>query len=140
MAEPERLLEGKRFEALVYEDFRCHNKNGVLRFERTRSLALGRTGRMDVLVDQLGDHVAIYEVKATDWDRIRPANVRRNALRHQRQLLRYVDTYVNIGTSVSLGIIYPTAPVTPGLRAVVENVLEEGGTPAYWFNEIAGGA
>jgi hypothetical protein len=96
---------------------------------------------MDIFIDGMGGgDIAIYEIKATDWDRIKPKNRRRNLYRHWKQLIEYVEKFVEVdGFSVSLGIIYPEPPRTPGLREYVEETVEEYGACAYWFTEVRGG-
>lgn len=142
MAEPKQLRRGKEFQRVAQRDFERHSKSGVVRSEHTISLASTsarqRRGRIDILVAEMGDLVAILEIKATDWDRIKPANVTKNLYRHQRQLWMYLERYLDVEhLEVSPGIIYPTAPRTPGLRERVEVYLDERGTPAYWYDEIA---
>ena len=136
MPEPKRLSRGKKFQKLVQEDFSNNNKDGKLGFEKTRNLLNNKKGRLDILITELSDDVAIYEIKATDWDKIKPKNIKKNAWRHQHQLINYVETYVELNISVWLGIIYPAPSKTPGLREILEKYLESYGTPAYWFTEI----
>ena len=142
MAEPQQLVRGKKFQRRVQADFFHNSKSGVTRIEAWISFAdfpklTATGGRADILVTDLGDQVAIYEIKATDWDRINPRNITKNLWRHQNQLFRYVDKYLEVDDlSVCLGIIYPRPPRKPGLRERVENYLESYGTPAYWYTEI----
>jgi len=89
-----------------------------------------------VLIIELGEYVAVYEVKATDWDLIKQKNIKKNAWRHQHQLCKYVDTYIRENVNVCVGIIYPAPPKDPDLRKIIENYLEQYGAPAYWFTEI----
>ena len=138
MSEPPQLKRGKQFQKEVYRDFELHNKGGKFEPEQNRGLLNGKKGRIDVLVSDLGDMVAIYEIKATDWDKIKPQNVKKNAWCHQRQLLKYVETYIEEGIQVSLGIIYPEPPKSLELREMLEEYLMEYGAPAYWFSEIKG--
>ncbi|MCP5372237.1 MAG: hypothetical protein H6907_10950 [Hyphomicrobiales bacterium] len=145
MPEPEPLKRGKAFQKVVQADFRDNSRDGKVFAERSVAAAVGagsRTaGRMDVFVGELDGYAVILEIKATDWDRIKPANVRRNLWRHQRQLFRYIDTFMDgTGLDVCLGVIYPEPPRTPGLRARIEAILEDYGTPAYWFPDIRGPA
>lgn len=143
MSESEQLVRGKRFQALVQDDFRRNTRDGTALREARVSFegmenARKRSGRMDILITELGEFVTILEIKATNWDRIKPANVRRNLWRHQRQLLAYVDKYLKVDKlDVCLGIIYPHPPGKAGLRDFVEKHLEEDyGVPAYWYSEI----
>jgi len=141
--EPSRLKKGKAFQRLVQEDFETHSKDGMARREQKVSFeALKRikqkSGRMDILITELGDFVTILEIKATCWDRIKPRNIKKNLYRHQNQLINYVDKYLEIDKmDVCLGIIYPEPPRKKGLREFVEKRLEESYCiPAYWFSEI----
>lgn len=83
MSEPECFIRGKQFHKIIREDFRNNNKYGLLTFEKVRKLSAKRNGRLYILITELGDYVAIYEIKATNWDLIKPKNVKKNAWRHQ---------------------------------------------------------
>ncbi len=143
MTEPEQLIRGKKFQKIVQDDFEKNSKDGfvkseaVIKFDGLKKIKK-RSGRADILITELGDDlVAIYEIKATDWDKIKPKNVTKNMWSHANQLLKYVEKYIVIDNmSVSLGVIYPYPPKKSGLRDVVESYLEHYGTPAYWYNEI----
>lgn len=93
---------------------------------------------MDILITELGNFVTILEIKATDWDRIKPKNIKKNLYRHQGQLFKYVDKNIEIEKmDVCLGIIYPKPPRKKGLREFIEKRLEETYlVPAYWYKEI----
>lgn len=141
--EPHQLKKGKAFQRLVQDDFEAHSKNGQARRDQRVSFeALSKirqkSGRMDILVTELGDFVTILEIKATDWDRIKPKNVAKNLYCHQKQLFNYVDKYVEIDKlDVCLDIIYPKPPKKKGLREFIERRLEEKySVPAYWYDEI----
>jgi hypothetical protein len=143
LPEPEILKRGKKFQRIVQQDFANNTKDGIALREETISFkALNeikqKSGRMDILITELGDFVTILEIKATDWDRIDSKNVKRNLYRHQKQLFNYVDKYLNIDKlDVCLGIIYPKPPRKKRLRQVIEKYLEDNyGVPAYWYNEI----
>ena len=138
MSEPSFFIKGKKFQEEVRNDFIRNNKDGFLNFEEKIKLLNNKSGRMDILVSELGDFVAVYEIKSTNWDLINPKNIIKNAWSHQHQLLKYVDTYIAKNIDVCLGIIYPFPPVTHGLRERIEMYLENYGTPAYWFTEIKG--
>jgi hypothetical protein len=144
MTEPAQLSRGKRFQKIVQADFVGNTKDGTAQAEATvdlRQLTKVRqaTGRADILIAEDGDDfVTILEIKATDWDRIKPKNIKRNLWSHQRQIFMYIDKYVDIeNLNVCPGIIYPYPPTTPGLRELVESYLESYGAPADWYTEIA---
>lgn len=141
--EPRRLAKGKIFQRLVQEDFEANSKDGRVRREQRVAFdklkrVKQKSGRMDILITELGDFVTILEIKATDWDRIKPKNVKKNLYRHQSQLFNYVDKYVEIDKlDVCLGIIYPRPPRRKGLREFIEKRLEESYcVPAYWYDDI----
>lgn len=141
--EPRRLARGKAFQRLVQADFEAHSKDGHVRreqkvtFEKLKRI-MQKSGRMDILITELGDFVTILEIKATFWDRIKPANVKKNLYKHQSQLFNYVDKYVEIDRlDVCLGLVYPKPPKKKGLREFIERHLEEKYcVPAYWYSEI----
>ena len=86
---------------------------GIILPEKTIRRLTGRRGRVDIFVDDDSNenHVAVIEIKASDWDRMKPKAVRRNALRQVRQILSYIDSQVEFGgKDVSPGIIFPTRP------------------------------
>ena len=144
MPEPKQLRRGKQFHRTVQRHFERYGIDGVVRAEKSVSLTIGlscvRKGRIDVLVDELGDFVAVFEIKATDWNRVKAKNVVRNLWSHQRQLFKYVDEYTEVmGSGVCLGIIYPRPPRGDSLREKIETYLAEYGVPAYWFSEIRSG-
>ncbi|KAA3618538.1 MAG: hypothetical protein D8M58_21380 [Calditrichaeota bacterium] len=137
MSEPKRLLRGKEFQEIVRKDFAENDKKSDLRFEEHLKLLNSKRGRLDIFISDVGDGVvAIYEIKATNWDNIKTKNIKKNAWSHQHQLFKYVDMYVKDNIDVCLGIIYPEPPQKEGLRETIENYLEKYGIPAYWFNEI----
>ena len=91
----------------------------------------GRRGRVDILVDDDSGLVAIVEVKATNWDLIKPSRVRETALRHYRQRWRYIDDYVET-RQVSPGIVYPFAPRATERRSAVKEALDERFVQCVW--------
>jgi len=95
---------------------------------------------MDVYVtdldDDQGEFVFIVEIKATDWDRIKPKNIRRNLSSHRRQLWRYAeDPHIEQGVDVGLGIVYPRKPKRRGLVREIESYMEEYGIVVTWFDD-----
>ena len=143
MIEPERFSRGKKFQKLVQADFERNTKDGIARREQRIIFKMlekirQKSGRMDILIAELDDFVTILEIKATDWDRIKPKNIKKNLYRHQKQLFGYVEKYIEIDKmDVCLGIIYPEPPRNKGLREFIEKHLEENYlVPAYWYSEI----
>ncbi|MCB2211330.1 hypothetical protein KQI52_04385 [bacterium] len=92
---------------------------------------------MDLFVDELADYVVIVEIKGTNWDQIKPKNVKKLLGAHRRQVWRYIDEFVDgeVFTSVCAGMIYPTAPDTPGLKEQIEEYLNEWALQVVWFDD-----
>lgn len=92
----------------------------------------GRRGRIDLrLVDREEGHSVLVEIKASDWDRMAPHRVQPNALRHARQLWRYINAELE-GGPVLPAIIYPVEPETPGRKAEIEAILNERYIQVVW--------
>ncbi len=142
--EPARLRRGKVFHRLVQEEW------GAVR--RTRDIAFrefsiikpdGRRGRIDILIDEGEDWVAVVEIKASDWDAMKGENLRRNARRQIRQIWNYIESQLKPnddgsidGRQVSPGIIFPKAPRKLGRRDAIEALFDEDGIQVVWHNEI----
>ena len=143
MPEPLQLKKGKKFQKIVQNDFSANSKDGrvipetFVSFKELKNIKQ-RSGRIDIFIDEISDFVTIVEIKATDWDKIKPKNINRNLYRHQKQIFRYIDKYVDVDKlDVCLGIIYPKPPVKKGLRKYLEKYMEDNyGLPVYWYNEI----
>ena len=143
MNEPEPLRRGKRFQKIVQADLGVNSKSGLVRCEAPIEFFPKRTtrkkwGRADILITEMGDLVAVLEIKATDWDRIKPKNVKKNLWRHQHQLYSYIERFLEVDKKgVSAYIIYPTRPSSAELCTVIDDYLESYGMLAHWFDEIA---
>jgi hypothetical protein len=86
----------------------------------------GRRGRIDARIDEiegLPGSVVISENKATDWDGLRRDRVRSTALRHARQIWRYIETELNVRRDVIPALVYPRTPRTSGRRKEIEQIL-----------------
>jgi len=75
--EPEPLKRGKAFHKKIQSEW-IDSAQGIIRPEKTLRRLTGRRGRIDIFVDDDSDenHVAIVEIKASDWDRMKPKAVR----------------------------------------------------------------
>ena len=92
----------------------------------------GRRGRIDMrLIDNQEGHTIVVETKATDWDAMAPHRVRPNALRHSRQLWRYIEAELE-DRPVLPALIYPTEPETPGRKEQIEAILHERLIQVVW--------
>jgi len=140
-SEPEQLRRGKQFQSVVQADW-AKTAQGRINVECTIPLeqlrlkgGRQRHGRMDIFVDDIGDdQVAVIEIKATDWDRIKPSNITKNLGSHRRQVYKYIEEYLDgKGLTVCPGLIYPTAPKTSGLKERVEEYLGSYGIAVVWY-------
>ena len=135
--EPEQLRRGKAFRRRVQEDW-ARTAQGDVHVEKTIPLVPSgtqvRRGRIDLYVSEHDGMVAVVEIKATDWDRIQ--HVQKALSSHQRQTWKYIEQYLDgEQLEVSAGIIYPTAPSSPGLKERVEGYLNEYGLQVVWFDD-----
>jgi len=148
VVEPELLRRGKAFHRLVQASWAGEIEQATvrpehsIRFHTVSSLIRrNRRGRLDIFVDRIDDFVTVVEIKSTDWDRIPTANRRRLLAAHRRQVLRYVDEFLDEQhVSVCAGIIYPRAPVDSDLTAQVEQYLNEHALQVVWFAERSANA
>ena len=141
--EPEQLRRGKAFHRLVQADWvgpvadgttwREHTiRFNALRWRGTRI----RRGRIDIFIDKIDDFVSVVEIKATNWDAVKPRNRRKLLGSHRRQVLRYVDKYLDDDeVNVCAGIIYPRSPKSPGLKEEVEMHLNDHGLQVLWYED-----
>jgi hypothetical protein len=53
----------------------------------------------------------VFEIKATDWDRIKPENIRWILAAHVRQILSYVDAYPACAAALTSLSFYVYPPV-----------------------------
>jgi len=142
--EPERLRRGKAFHRLIQDEW-AKEAEGEVKAERHIIKPNGRRGRVDVFVgdDDPDGVVAIVEVKATDWDRIKESNLRRNARRQIRQIWSYIESQIlggkyaasGEGKDVCPGIIFPRRPRNPARLATIEAMFEQEGIAVVWHDE-----
>lgn len=98
----------------------------------------GRRGRVDIFVSSDSDekHVAVVEIKASDWDRMKPKAVRRNALRQIRRIWSYIDGQVDLNRKdVSPGVIFPQRPSDPQRLQQIEDLFSEWAIQVVWHDE-----
>lgn len=141
--EPDVFRRGKEFHQRVQRDWAGEVEGSVVRLEHGILLGLlsgeilhQRRGRLDIFIDQVDDFVSVVEIKSTDWDRIREPNRQRLLAAHRRQVLRYVDKYLDHDqVSVCAGVIYPRAPAAAGVRERVEQYLNDYGLQVVWYDD-----
>jgi len=141
--EPEQLRRGKRFHRRVQADWSGTVEDASVRIEHNVALQFVprrarrlRRGRIDVFIDKISDFVTVVEIKSTDWDRVRPQNRRKLLGAHRRQVLKYVDQYLDGDrVSVCAGLIYPISPRESGLQEEVESYMNDYGLQVVWFDD-----
>ncbi|MDP6454113.1 MAG: hypothetical protein QF898_12445 [SAR202 cluster bacterium] len=131
-----RFMRGNQFEKLEKSEWAIGD---FKKSESEHSLCVGpdktKRGRIDVLIKEHDGSVSIIEIKSTDWSGMASHRVRLNALRHIRQVMKYVYPIWEKGVDVVPGLIYPKAPCSPERREQVETILEEHLIQVVWANE-----
>ena len=90
--EPEILRRGKEFHQQVQLNWK-NTAEGKIHLEHKIARSLNdpntirlRRGRINLFVDEIGDFVAVVEIKSTDWDKVKSTNRRKLMSSHQRQV------------------------------------------------------
>ena len=143
MAEPAILKRGKIFQKIVQQDFEKNTEGGGVFSESHISFTnynavKKQRGRIDIFIKDKTKLITILEIKATDWDKIKRKNIRRNLYRHQKQLFGYVYKYLDIDKlEASYGIIYPAPPKNKDILELINDISENDYCfPAYWYTEL----
>jgi hypothetical protein len=135
--EPEQFKRGKRFHRRVQVDWEGFIENALVspeHYVKLDSPLITKSGRIDIFVNKIEDFVSVFELKSTDWDRIKLANRRKLLGAHKRQILRYVDKYLGIDkVNVVAAIVYPKEPVDKSIKEAVEQYLNEHGLQVMWY-------
>lgn len=132
--EPRPLRRGKAFHHRIQQEWQ-ETAQGTIRTEWGILKPNRRRGRIDIFVDDDGDHVvSVVEAKSSDWDAMQPSAVRRNALRHARQVWAYIESQLP-HADVCPGIIYERRPQLAGRLEEVETILHEHGLQVVWHDE-----
>ena len=137
LKEPERLRRGKDFHRKIQKEW-LNTAQGIILPEKAVRRLTGRKGRVDIFVDDDSDenHVAVVEIKASNWDQMKPKAVRRNALRQVRQIWSYIDSQVELeGKDVSPGIILSTRPSDQDRLKEIEEIFNDWGIQVVWHDE-----
>ena len=142
--EPSQLRRGKEFQKIVQADYQKNSKGGGVGIEEFVSFkdmdgTKKKSGRMDIIIhDSSENYVMIIEIKATDWDKIKSKNIKRNLYRHNKQLYTYIDKFMTIDKyDVGLALLYPEPPKTEGLKEFIEKyAMEKYSFPVYWYSEV----
>ena len=132
--EPRLLRKGKRFHRTVQQDW-LRTTQGRVHVEAGIRKVSGRRGRIDVFVDGDDALVAIAEIKASTWDRMTTASLRRNVLRQARQVWDYIESQLDQGREVSPGIIFPRRPRSMRRLRLIEDLFEQRAIAVVWQDE-----
>ena len=128
-----RVNQGRKFEE--WERSHWDSKlNSAREFEAPTRWA-GKGGRVDIRLklDEDGS-VVIIEIKATNWDKLKEHRIRPTALRHSRQIWRYIEAHLS-PLDVIPAIVYPSPPTVLGRKAQIEEILNERGIQVVWREE-----
>lgn len=133
----EQVMRGREFEEQERAYWRT-SRNEIVGFEAPTQWK-GKRGRVDIRLDDTREgHVVIVELKASNWDKMSPDRIRPNALRHVRQIWRYIEAELVHGQEhldfegVLPAIVYSREPRTPGRKEEVEGILKERGVQVVW--------
>ena len=134
--EPEILKRGKQFHKLIQDEWLTTAKGGTPRPERYIKRLHGRSGRVDILVEEMGDFVSVVEIKFTDWDKMAEVNVVRNVKRQIRQIWSYIDAELELyQMQVCPGIIFPKLPHESKRLELIESMFNDNGIQVVWHDE-----
>ncbi|MHC4445903.1 MAG: hypothetical protein ACYTA5_25180 [Planctomycetota bacterium] len=142
--EPTQLCRGKTFHKLIQAEWENEGE-GDITPERHIIKPSGRRGRVDVFVDDDDPEgvISIVEVKATNWDKIKKKNIRRNVRRQIRQIWSYIESQIvggkyvvgGEGKDVCPGIIFPKRPKDKARMDQIEEWFNEEGIAVVWHDE-----
>jgi len=132
--QPPRLGRGRAFHAALQREWHRDVKEPVTAEKIIRKPS-GRSGRIDVFVDDGRGSVSVVELKDTNWDAMTLAAVMRNARRQCRQVWNYIDSQLAENRQVSPGIIFRKPPTDPERLAFVERLLNSKGIAVAWHDE-----
>lgn len=132
-----RIKRGRHFEGWE-RAFWDGDLNSLARFE-AQTVHKGKEGRVDILLyDRDEGNAIVVELKATNWDDMEPHRVRPNALRHARQLWRYIHAELEDDWEALPALVYPRTPKTPGRKESVESALHDRLIQVVWRDNYPG--
>jgi hypothetical protein len=89
-------------------------------------------GREDIrIINDEDGYTVVIENKASNWDVMTSERVRPNALRHARQLWRYIEAELHL-RNVIPAVVYPIVPQMPGRKEEIEEILNEHFIQVVW--------
>jgi hypothetical protein len=133
-SEPNHLRRGKEFHKKIQKEWH-KSAEGDVETEKSMTKPSGQKGRMDIFVKSDETLVAIAELKASDWDAMTSAALRRNVRRQAHQIWNYIESQLELGRDVSHGVIFPKRPKDPDRIKLIERLFEKEGIPVVWEDE-----
>jgi len=128
-----RVSRGRKFEEWERSQW-TGDVNSAAEFEASTQWK-GKRGRVDIRLKLEDDgNIVIVEIKATDWDKLKEHRVRPTALRHARQLWRYIEDHLS-PMDVIPAIVYPSPPTRPGRKEQVQEIMDERLIQVVWREE-----
>jgi hypothetical protein len=125
------IRRGRRFEAEEKAGW-GHIAQKHIAFEASTSSG-GKGGRIDIKIDENLGYIALVEVKATDWNKLRHHRIRPTAQRHARQVWRYAEDFVDSrGKDVCPAVVYEYEPKDSHIRAEVEQIFNDRMIQVVW--------
>ena len=123
--EPERVKQGNAFHRKVQSQW-VREYQGESRTELIVRKPNGRAGRIDLCLDPGTETVSVVEIKASDWDQMTEAGVRRKVKRYAAQVFQYVDSQMSgIRTGVCPAMVLQFRPLKAGRAELVERLFNE---------------
>jgi len=101
--EPARLRHGRALHSRVQEEW-LRDAEGSVSTEKTLRDRAGGLRRADIYVWCDDTMVAIAEVKASDWNAMTEASLKRNIRRQVRQVWRYIDSQLCMALMFAQGL------------------------------------
>jgi hypothetical protein len=128
-----RIRRGRKFEKWEMSQW-AGDVNSAAEFEAPTQWK-NKRGRVDIRLKLEGDgNIVIVEIKATNWDKLKEHRVRPTALRHARQIWRYIEDHLS-PMDVTPAVVYPSPPTTPGRKEQVQEIMDERWIQVVWREE-----
>lgn len=128
-----RISRGRAFEKWERDRW-TGDVNSAAEFEASTQWK-NKHGRVDIRLKLEEDgNIVIVEIKATSWDKLKEHRVRPTALRHARQIWRYIEDHLS-SMDVTPAIVYPFPPKTPGRKEQVQEIMDERLIQVVWREE-----
>jgi hypothetical protein len=140
--EPFILFQGKLFHKKIQNEWHGTLEGAIVSpeyfikledlFQDTKEI---KSGRIDIFLDKIDDFVSLFEIKSTNWNKIKSENRNRLLASHSRQLLKYVDQFLfGEKMNVCAALIYPNLSDSIDLKLQIEEVLGRDSLQVFWYN------